>query len=234
MAPRSASAPAPGQRPAGKRAGIVTTLRNWFFAGVAAAAPIGITIWLVWSFISFVDENIKPLIPRQWNPETYLNVGLPGLGIIIAIFALTVLGALAANLFGRLMLRTGEGIVSRVPLVGSVYTVLKQVIETFASADASSFKEAVLVEYPREGLWVIGFITNPRPDQEILANIPDVIGVLIPASPNLAMGQLVYVRPDRLRRLNISVEKAAKLVVSFGIVHEKTEEPKPIGKISET
>lgn len=206
------------------RRGVLKALRNWFFAGIVVAAPIGITIWVVWSFVSFVDQNIKPLIPTEWNPETYLKFGLPGLGIIVAVVVLTVLGALAANLFGRWALRTGERIVSRVPLVRSIYAVLKQVIETFASNDASSFKETVLIEYPGKGLWVIGFVTNAAPDPEILKNVPDAIGVLVPTSPNAAMGQLVYVSPERLIKLDMSVEKAAKLVISFGILNE----PSPI------
>ena len=202
------------------KAGPLTTLRNWFFAGVVVAAPIGITIWLVWSFVSFVDQHIKPLIPRSLNPETYLDFGLPGLGIVVAVVGLVVLGAFAANLFGRWALRSGERLVARVPLVRSIYAVLKQVIETFASNDASSFKEAVLVEYPGKGLWVIGFVTSSTPDPEIVANVPDAIAVLIPASPNPAMGQLVYVSPERLKKLDMSVEQAAKLIISFGILTE--------------
>lgn len=222
----------PAPRPA-EQGGFLTTLRNWFFAGVVVAAPIGITIWLVWSFVAFVDENIKPLIPTQWNPETYLKFALPGLGIVIAVVGLTLLGALAANLFGRWMLRTGERIVGRVPLVRSIYAVLKQVIETFASSDASSFKETVLVEYPGEGLWVVGFITNRSPDLEIARNVPGAIGVIIPTSPNAAMGQLVYVGPEKIRKLDMSVEKAAKLVISFGILKETptdARQPDQIGK----
>ncbi|MBK8841194.1 MAG: DUF502 domain-containing protein [Hyphomonadaceae bacterium] len=205
------------------KTGPLTTLRNWFFAGVVVAAPIGITIWLVWSFVSFVDQHIKPLIPRALNPETYLDFGLPGLGIVVAVIGLIVLGAFAANLFGRWALRAGERLVARVPLVRSIYAVLKQVIETFASSDASSFKEAVLVEYPGKGLWVIGFVTSRTPDPEILKTVPDAVAVLVPASPNPAMGQLVYVSPARLQKLDMSVEKAAKLVISFGILSETTE-----------
>lgn len=117
--------------------------------------------------MSFVDQqHIKPLIPKAWNPETYLDFGLPGLGIVIAVAGLVVLGALAANLFGRWALRKGEQVVARVPLVRSIYAMLKQVIETFASNDASSFKETVLIEYPGKGLWVIGFITSRKPDRK--------------------------------------------------------------------
>jgi uncharacterized membrane protein len=207
----------PSPIPPSKQGGLLTRLRNWFLAGVVVAAPLAITIWLMWSVVVLVDTHIVPLIPRAWNPETYLSFELPGLGIITAVLVLTVLGSLVTNLVGRQALRLGELLLARVPLVRSIYSILKQVIETIASNDASSFKEAVLVEYPGKGLWVIGFVTSRMPDSEILAQAPDVVGVLIPSSPNPAMGQLVFVSPERIRPLDMPVEKAAKLVISFGI-----------------
>jgi uncharacterized membrane protein len=193
-------------------------LRNWFFTGIVVGAPIGITIWLVWSFVSFVDNRIKPLIPEEWNPETYLRFALPGLGIVIAVLGIVAIGALTANLIGKSMLGFGESMLARVPLVRSIYSGVKQVFETFASAEASSFKEAVLIEYPGPGLWAIGFITNRAPGAEITATVPDAIAVLIPTSPNPAMGHLVYVAPDKVKKLDMPVDKAAKLVISFGIL----------------
>lgn len=203
--------------PPPKSGGLLTRLRNWFLAGIVVAAPLAITIWLLWSVVVLVDTQIVPLIPRAWNPETYLSFELPGLGIITAVLVLTVLGSLVTNLVGQQALRLGELLLARVPLVRSIYSILKQVVETIASNDASSFKDAVLVEYPGKGLWVIGFITSRTPDAEILAHAPDVIGVLVPSSPNPAMGQLVFVSPERIRPLDMPVEKAAKLVISFGI-----------------
>ncbi len=199
------------------KSGLLTALRNWFFAGLVVAAPIGITFWLVWSFVVFVDGAVTPWLPTAWDPENWLGFPLPGLGIIIVVVGLTLLGAIVANLFGRTMVRVGELILARVPLVRSIYSVIKQVVETLASNDSSSFKQAVLVEYPGKGLWVIGFVTSSNPDPEIARGLPDVIGVLVPSSPNPAMGQLVFVTPERIRPLEMSVEKAAKLVISFGI-----------------
>ena len=197
--------------------GLLTRLRNWFLAGVVAAAPLAITVWLLWSVVVLVDTYVVPLIPRAWNPETYLTFELPGLGIIVAVVTLTMLGALATNFLGRHAVRFGEQLLGRVPLVRSIYSILKQVTETIASKDASSFREAVLVEYPGKGLWVIGFVTSRTPDREVLDQIPEVVGVLVPSSPNPAMGQLVFVTPERIRPLDMPVEKAAKLVISFGI-----------------
>jgi uncharacterized membrane protein len=199
------------------KGGLLTALRNWFFAGLVVAAPLGITLWLVWSFVEFVDGAVTPLLPKAWDPENWLGFPLPGLGIIIVVVGLTLIGAIVANLFGRTMVRIGELILARVPLVRSIYSVIKQVVETLASNDASSFKEAVLVEYPGKGMWVLGFVTSPSPDPEITRDSPDVVGVLVPSSPNPAMGQLVFVTPERIRKLDMPVEKAAKLVISFGI-----------------
>ncbi len=193
-------------------------LRNWFITGIVVGAPIGITIWLVWSFVTFVDSRIKPLIPQRWNPETYLQFALPGLGIVIAVVGLTLLGALTANLLGKSVIRTSERVVNRVPLVRSIYSVLKQVFETFASNDASSFKEAVLLQFPRDGTWTIAFITNQRPGGEIGKHIPDAVAVFVPNAPNPATGFLIYVSPDQITRLDMPVEKAAKLVFSVGIL----------------
>ena len=193
-------------------------LRNWFITGIVVAAPIGITIWLVWSFVSFVDNRIKPLIPPQWNPETYLQFALPGLGIVIAVVGLTLLGALTANLIGKSLIRSGERVVNRVPLVRSVYGVLKQVFETFASQDATSFKEAVMIQFPREGIWTVAFITNRNPGGEIAEHVKNAVAVFVPNAPNPATGFILYVPAETIVPLKMSVEQAAKLVFSVGIL----------------
>jgi uncharacterized membrane protein len=129
-----------------------------------------------------------------------------------------VLGALAANLIGRSFLGFGERALARVPLVRSIYSAVKQVFETFASNEASSFKEVVLIEFPGPGLWALAFITSRNPGAEITDKIPNAIAVMIPTSPNPAMGHLVYVTPDKVVKLDMPVDKAAKLVISFGIL----------------
>ena len=193
-------------------------VRNWFVTGIVVAAPIGITIWLIWSFVTFMDRQIKPLIPARWNPETYLQFALPGLGIVVAVLGLTLLGALAANLIGKSVIRYSERAVNRVPLVSSIYSVLKQIVETFASSDGNSFKEAVLVEFPRKGIWTIAFITNRSPRGEVARHIPDAVAIFVPNAPNPATGFIMYTTPDQIIRLEMPVEKAAKLVFSVGIL----------------
>jgi uncharacterized membrane protein len=222
----------PEPEPPPKRRTLLDRLRDSFFTGIVVGAPIGITIWLVWSFVSFVDARIKPLIPAAANPETYLKFALPGFGIVVAVLGLTLLGLLTANIIGRSLLEFGDRVVNRVPLVRTIYSALKQVFETFASSEASSFKEAVLVEYPGPGLWALGFITSRAPGAEITDRIGEAIAVMIPTSPNPAMGHLVYVSPDRVRKLDMSIDKAAKLVITFGVLSadQLPSDPKSNGK----
>ena len=225
-------APSPAPPPSRKP---LEWLRNWFITGIVVAAPIGITIWLVWSFVSFVDNRIKPLIPTRWNPETYLQFALPGLGIVVAVVGLTLLGALTANLIGKSLIRSGERIVNRVPLVRSVYSVLKQVFETFASQEASSFKEAVLIQFPRPGIWTVAFITNRNPGGEIATHVENAVAVFVPNAPNPATGFILYVTPDQITPLEMTVEQAAKLVFSVGILTpEKTRNTAQSSRTDET
>jgi len=209
---------------------VFSLLRAWFLTGVVAAAPVGITVWLVWSLVSFVDDRIKPVIPSAWNPETYLPFALPGMGILLAVGGLTLLGALTASLIGRSVLRAGERLVEALPVVRSLYLALKQVFETFASGQSGSFKQAVLIEYPRPGVWAIGFVTNAAPGGEIGRRLPGVIAVLVPTAPNPMTGFLVYVADTEVRRLDMTPEDAAKLIISAGILSPDSKGAPPDAK----
>ncbi|MDG1709068.1 MAG: DUF502 domain-containing protein, partial [Emcibacteraceae bacterium] len=124
-----------------KKVSFFHRMRNYFITGLVVASPIGITLYIGWWFITFVDENVKPLIPAIYNPETYLPFSIPGLGLIGVVIFLVVLGALTANLFGRALLRFGEKIVDRMPIIRSVYSTLKQIFETVVSQDTKSFSD---------------------------------------------------------------------------------------------
>jgi uncharacterized membrane protein len=193
-------------------------LRTWFLTGVVVAAPISVTAWVVLSFISFVDNQVRPLVPLAWRPETYLDFALPGFGLVVAIIALTLLGALTANFLGKSVLKIGETLLDRVPIVRFIYRMVKQIFETFASSDSASFKEAVLIEYPRPGVWAVAFITNSQPGGEIGDKLPGVVAAFVPTSPNPATGYLIYVQPDQYRKLDMPVDKAMRLIISVGIL----------------
>ncbi|GAB4223726.1 MAG: hypothetical protein Tsb0032_26800 [Kiloniellaceae bacterium] len=193
-------------------------LRNYFLAGVLVTAPISITFWLTWRVITFIDDRVTPIIPPQWNPESYLPFGVPGLGLIVALIALTLIGFLAAGYVGRMTMRIGERIVSRVPIVRSVYSWTKQVFETVLSKSSAAFREVVLIEYPRPGCWAVGFITGKTVGEVQRLTAATVYNVFVPATPNPTTGFLLFVPKEDVHHLDLTVEEGIKLVISGGIV----------------
>lgn len=200
-----------------RRGGFLAWLRGRFLAGVVIAAPIGITVFLVWKFIEFVDDTVKPLIPARWNPETYTQFALPGLGLAIAVIALTLIGTVAANLLGKTFLNIGDWLIGRVPFVRSIHMTLKQVLTIFTSGQSKSFREVVMIEYPRKGSWAIGFVTS-EVKGELAEKTPGMVGVFVPTTPNPTSGFLIYVNRSELKTLQMSVEEGAKLIISAGLV----------------
>ncbi len=202
-----------------KRKGLWLWLRNSFLTGIVVSAPIAATLWLVWSFLGWVDGRIVPLIPKEYNPESYLPFAIPGLGLLIAVAALTLLGALTANIFGRTLLGAAERLVERVPLVNTIYGTVKQIVQTILSQQERSFDKVVLVEYPRPGLYAVGFVSTPA-QGEIAARLgDDIIGVFVPTAPNPTSGFLIYEKHENLTYLDMSVEAGAKLILSAGLVY---------------
>ncbi len=203
--------------PAPKR-GIAKRLRDYFLTGVVVSAPIGITIYLTWALISFVDETIKPLIPARYNPETYFSLSFPGLGLLIMLVLLTLLGALTANFFGRTLLGYGERVVARMPVVRNIYKALKQIFETVATQSAGSFRQAGLIEYPRQGIWSICFVTANTNGEVQARSEVDLVSVFVPTTPNPTSGFLLFLPRRDIVILDMTVEEAAKLVISAGMV----------------
>ena len=215
--------------PGKQKPSLISYLRGRFLAGVVIAAPITITIYLVWGFISWIDRIIKPNIPKAWNPETYipdtvdvfgfnLTLGLPGLGLLVAVIILTFLGAVGANLIGRALITAGDRFLSNVPVVKNIYSLFKQLFETIASNQESSFRDMVLVEYPKKGTWCIGFVTAPIKG-EVLAKLGEgMIGVFVPTTPNPTSGFYMFVPKAEVIDLDMSVEEGAKMIVSVGMV----------------
>ncbi|MEP3246011.1 MAG: DUF502 domain-containing protein [Sneathiella sp.] len=200
------------------KVGAWARLRNYFLTGIVVTAPIGITIYLTYVFVDFVDANVTPLIPARYNPETYLPFGVPGFGVLIAVFALIMIGFLTANFLGRSFLHFGERIVSRMPVVRSVYNALKQIMETVLAQSGTSFREVVLVEYPRKGLWAVAFVTSEA--QGEVADMEDdtMISLFLPTTPNPTSGFLLFSPKKDLKFLDMSVEEGVKLVISAGMI----------------
>ena len=193
---------------------VVSRIRAYFLAGVLVTAPLGITVYLGVIFIAFIDNSVIPLIP-----EHYLPYRIPGLGLIILAIALTLIGALTAGLFGRWLVRTGERILNRMPVVRSVYGAIKQIFETVLAQKSQAFREAVLVEFPRRGAWSIGFITSQTQGEVARLMASDgLMTVYVPTTPNVTGGYMIFVPRAEIVPLSMSVEDAWKMVISMGIV----------------
>lgn len=194
-------------------------LRNYFLTGIVVAAPIGITVYLTWAFVHWVDARVKPLIPKLYNPDSYLPFSVPGVGLLFAIVVLTLLGFLTANLVGRTVVSYGEQMLDRVPLVRNLYRGLRQLFQTVLSQSSRSFQQVALVEYPRRGVWRVGFVATDAKGEVLqrLAN-EEPVAVFIPNTPNVTAGFLVYVPRKDIKLLDMSVEEAAKMMISAGLV----------------
>ena len=192
--------------------------RAYLFTGILVTAPTFITVYLAWIFIGFVDSRVTPLIPEASNPETYLPFAIPGLGLVVLIFFLMLIGALTAGFIGRFWIRFSEQLLNRMPVMRSVYTAVKQILETVLAQQSNAFRQAVLIEYPRRGAWAIGFITSRTEGEVQNITEEECINVFIPTTPNPTSGFLLFIPKQDIVHLNMSVEDAIKMVISGGIV----------------
>jgi uncharacterized membrane protein len=201
--------------------GFVGRIRNYFLTGLVVAGPLAITAWLIWSFVTWVDSFITPLVPPAYRPETYLPWRVPGTGLVIAVVGLTLLGFLTANLVGRSLVELGEGLLSRMPIVRPIYKTMKQIFETLFSKSGSSFRKVALVEFPAPGMWSLVFISQP-PGSEVETKLPvrdgDYVSVFLACTPNPTTGFFFFVQRKELIELDISVENAMTLLISAGMV----------------
>jgi uncharacterized membrane protein len=211
-----------------RQAPLGARLRYYFLTGLVIAAPISITVYVTWWFIGVVDAWFKPLLPERYDPDTYLPFTIPGVGLLVALVLLTVLGALAANLFGRTVVRYGERLLDQMPVVRNVYRALKQIFETVLSQSNQSFRQVGLIEYPRKGLYALVFVSTQTRGEvaERAGGGGDMLSVFLPTTPNPTSGFLLFVPKDDIIILKMSVEEAAKLVISAGLV-VPGEKPQP-------
>lgn len=198
--------------------GVIGRLRAYFLAGILITAPISLTFYLAWLFITFIDSKVTPLIPAKYNPENYLPFGLPGLGLVVLIIALTLVGALTAGFVGRRLTKVYEHILARMPVIRGIYSATKQIFETVLAQQSNAFREAVLIEYPRKGIWSIAFITGTTKGEIQRVTPEEVVNVFIPTTPNPTSGFLLMVPRKDLIHLKMPVEDAIKMVISGGIV----------------
>jgi len=215
---------------------ILGALRNNFFAGVVVIAPIGLTIWLIWTFAGWVDSVVMPFVPPFWHPESIVNrllgnprgspdwieVDIRGVGVVFFLLFTIIIGWIAKGLVGRSLLRTGEELVGRVPVIRSIYNAVKQISETVFNSSDARFERACLVEFPRKGMWSLAFISAPPRGeirQRLQVNGQEIVGLFRPITPNATTGYLLYVPRSEIIELDMTLEDAAKLVISAGLVY---------------
>ena len=193
-------------------------LRGDFLAGLVVVLPMFLTIYLVWATIGFVDNKIVPLIPDRYNPENVFGRNIFGFGVLVFLVFTTLFGALAKGLLGRQVVQFGENLVERTPIVRSIYNGLKQIAETIFSQSNNSFQRACLVEYPRRGIWAIAFVSTTTKGEIPPKTGQELVSVFLPTTPNPTSGFLLFVPREDVVPLDMTVEEAAKLVISAGLV----------------
>ncbi|AAV95333.1 DUF502 domain-containing protein [Ruegeria pomeroyi] len=196
-------------------------LRASFLTGIVVIAPVGLTIWLFWSVVGWVDSFVLPLVPHQFRPEQYIGINLRGVGVIFLLVFTIVVGWIAKGIIGRSLIQYAEGVVDRMPVVRSVYSGIKQISETVFAQTERSFEQACLIQYPRRGIWAIGFVSTTAKGE--VADKAETGGrlmsVFVPTTPNPTSGFLLYFPEEDVIILDMTVEDAAKLVISAGLVY---------------
>lgn len=217
IAPTNAAKSAPG---------FMSRIRTYFLTGLIVAGPVAITAWLIWWFVTWVDNLVRPLIPSTYHPDTYLPFNIPGLGLIFAFVMLTLLGFLTANFIGRRLVGFGESLLSRMPIVRPIYRTAKQIFETLFSSSQSSFRQVGLVEFPSPGMWSLVFLTQ-APGGPVAARLPDGehVSAFMPCTPNPTTGFFFYVPRRDVIDLDISVEQAMQLIISAGVIQPGADDP---------
>ena len=221
--------------PNARKRGILAGLRSSFLTGLIVVLPVGLTVYLIWTVIGWIDGWVLPLVPQAWQPDTLLkdyfgpetHVSIRGVGVIVFLIFTVLIGWVAKGLIGRSIIRTAERMVDRMPVVRSIYNGLKQIAETVFAQSETNFDKACLVQFPRAGIWAIGFVST-KARGEIARRIPvegDVLTVFVATTPNPTSGFLVYVPARDVILLDMSIEDAAKMIISAGLVYPNPKDP---------
>ncbi|MEX0370682.1 MAG: DUF502 domain-containing protein [Tateyamaria sp.] len=231
--------------------GLFSRLRASFLTGLVVIAPVGLTIWLIWTVIGWVDGFVWPLVPTAWQPDSIVNywlsnprfiidengvrvpnpdwitVNVRGVGVIVFLLFTVFVGWLAKGYIGRSLIRWAESLVERTPVVRSIYSGIKQISETIFAQSDRSFEKACLIEYPRKGIWAIGFISTTAKGEvsQRAGNTGALLSVFVPTTPNPTSGFLLFFPAEDVIELDMTVEDAAKLVISAGLVYPNGKDP---------
>ena len=220
-----------------KRPGMLAGIRASFLTGLVVIAPVGLTIWLIWTVVGWIDGFVLPLVPTNWQPDKVIQnwFGLPpevqinvrGVGVVVFLLFTIFIGWLAKGYIGRSLIRFAESLVERTPVVRSIYSGIKQISETVFAQSDRNFEKACLIEYPRKGIWAIGFISTTAKGEVNDKAGPHgpLMSVFVPTTPNPTSGFLLFFPKEDVIELEMSIEDAAKLVISAGLVYPNSKDP---------
>ncbi|MFS4583298.1 DUF502 domain-containing protein [Phaeobacter sp. C3_T13_0] len=210
-----------------RRPGLFARLRSSFFTGIVVIAPVGLTIWLLWTVMGWIDGVVLPLVPTTVRPEQYIGINLRGVGLIIFLLFTIVVGWVAKGIIGRSLIGFAESLVDRMPVVRSIYSGIKQISETVFAQTERSFDKACLIQYPRRGIWAIGFVsTTAKGEVALRAETGgNLLSIFVPTTPNPTSGFLLFFPEEDVIPLDMTVEEAAKLVISAGLVYPNAKDP---------
>ena len=212
---------------------MLARLRTSFLTGIVVIAPVALTLWLIWSVIGWFDGFVLPFVPDAYRPEQILNtifgydlnLNIRGVGVVVFLVFATLVGWLAKGLIGRSFIKYAENLVNRMPVVRSFYSGIKQIAETVFAQQERSFEKACMIEYPRKGIWAIGFISTTAKGEiaERNSSKGPMVSVFVPTTPNPTSGFLLFFPKADIVELDMSIEDAAKLVISAGLVYPPTK-----------
>lgn len=202
----------------------MASIRKWLLTGLLVIVPGVITVWVLNWIVGTLDQTLQ-ILPNSWQPDAVLGYHIPGFGVVLTLAILLLVGAIASNFVGRKLVSWGDALVSRIPVVRSIYSSVKQVSDTLFSESGNAFRTAVMVQWPREGVWTIAFVTGV-PGGELATHLSeDFVSVYVPTTPNPTGGYLVVVRKSDCIELNMSVDAALKYIVSMGVVAPPEQVP---------
>ncbi len=192
-------------------------MRKYFIAGLLVWLPVGATILVIKLLVDTMDQTLL-LLPPEWRPAEILGFNVPGLGIALSVLVVFATGVIFANFLGRRLVTFWEALLARIPLVRTVYTAVKQVTETVFSSSSQSFRQVLLVEYPRRGIWSLGFQTNTGLGEVQQKTGEEVVAVFVPTTPNPTSGFVLMIPRKEVVEMDMSVDEGLKMIVSMGVV----------------
>ncbi|CAM8660902.1 COG2928 Uncharacterized conserved protein [Oxalobacteraceae bacterium] len=202
-------------------------MRKYFITGLLVLVPLVITLWVLNLIIGTLDQSLL-LLPPQWRPELLLGFNLPGVGTILTLVIIFITGVVTRNFVGNRLLMLWELLLKRIPVVNSIYSSVKQVSDTLFSSSGNAFRKALLVQYPREGVWTIAFQTGV-PGGDVKNHLSgDYVSVYVPTTPNPTSGFFLMLKREDTIELNMSVDEALKYIVSMGVVAPPAPGSKPL------